>query len=82
MTNLCKNGGTCENKDNSHVCNCAKGFQGSYCESEINECLSAPCQNGATCTDLVGRYSCQCAKGFQVIFFLFRGKDMFVTDIN
>lgn len=61
---LCNNG-SCEDIGNSHRCHCMDGYSGSYCQTEINECDSAPCQNGATCRDLVGSYSCQCAKGFQ-----------------
>lgn len=61
---LCNNG-TCEDIGNSHRCHCLDGYMGSYCNTEINECDSAPCQNGAQCKDLIGSYQCQCAKGFQ-----------------
>ena len=64
---LCKNGGVCKDiGTNSHRCDCAPGYDGSYCETEIDECASAPCKNGATCYDYVGRYSCKCPDGFQV----------------
>lgn len=62
---LCQNGGICENIGNSHRCICAKGYEGSYCQNDINECSSQPCQNGATCNDLVGAYSCDCTPGFE-----------------
>ncbi|XP_023215803.1 neurogenic locus Notch protein-like [Centruroides sculpturatus] len=62
---LCKNEGTCENIGNSHHCICADGYEGSYCQNEINECISQPCQNGARCNDLIGQYTCDCLPGFQ-----------------
>lgn len=63
---LCMHGGLCKDISNSHRCVCATGYDGSYCETEINECASAPCKNGATCHDHIGRYNCDCPMGFQV----------------
>lgn len=40
---------------------------GINCETEMDECESAPCQNGATCHDLVAMYSCECPPGFEGI---------------
>lgn len=39
-------------------------FSGAKCESDINECDSAPCQNGGLCRDGVGGFQCQCKPGF------------------
>jgi len=40
-------------------------FTGSNCQTEINECDSAPCQNGATCqVNGLGRYRCHCPYGY------------------
>lgn len=39
-------------------------YSGAKCESDINECDSAPCQNGGVCRDRVGGFQCQCKPGF------------------
>jgi len=46
------------------LCNCPPGYSGASCQTQIDECASAPCQNGATCSDLVNGYSCLCASGW------------------
>ena len=42
----------------------AAGFEGSECQTDINECLSNPCQNNGDCTDGVNGYQCGCVDGF------------------
>ena len=46
----CKNNGRCipqnPRGEGSYLCNCASGFTGRYCETEINECQSYPCLRG------------------------------------
>ena len=37
---------------------------GPLCETELDECSSAPCQNNATCSDLIAGYVCACPPGF------------------
>ncbi len=66
VSNLCEHGGVCRDVGNSHRCDCALGYDGSYCGTQIDECASAPCRNGATCVDHIGRYTCICLNGFQV----------------
>jgi Calcium-binding EGF domain/EGF-like domain len=63
---VCQNGGVCKDVGNSHRCQCRPGYEGSHCETDIDECASRPCRNGATCNNLIGRYSCDCAPGYQV----------------
>jgi len=59
----CFNNATCESSD-TFECVCVNGYEGPYCESEINECLSDPCQNGGTCIDLFDAYLCECTEFF------------------
>lgn len=61
----CHNGGECiEGKGLDFRCACAQGWQGVYCDSEINECESSPCQNGAVCIDKLASYACACSMGY------------------
>ena len=47
----CQNGATCTNDSRGgYTCSCAPGYEGTNCQSEINECLPNPCQNQGTCT--------------------------------
>ena len=49
---------------NSFFCSCARGFSGSVCSANINECASTPCQNGGTCVDQTNSFFCTCAAGY------------------
>ena len=69
---ICSNGGTCRDVGASHRCECRLGFDGSYCDQDVDECRSQPCRNGARCVDLIGRYHCDCPLGFQVPISCFR----------
>ncbi|XP_065937107.1 fibropellin-1 [Magallana gigas] len=65
----CKNGGRCLKYTNLMQntyytkCFCPPGFNGNYCENNINECQSSPCVHG-NCTDDVNMYTCDCQPGF------------------
>ncbi|KAK2120708.1 hypothetical protein P7K49_002094 [Saguinus oedipus] len=63
----CHNGGSCTDGVNTAYCECLPGFQGTFCEEDINECASDPCRNGANCTDCVDSYTCTCPAGFSGI---------------
>jgi hypothetical protein len=61
-TCLCQNGGTCTN-GLVDQCDCAPGWTGDLCETNIDECLSASnrtsvCANDATCIDGVNAFQC------------------------
>lgn len=66
-TDPCHNGGSCTDGINMAFCDCLPGFQGAFCEEDINECASNPCRNGANCTDCVDSYTCTCPAGFNGI---------------
>lgn len=40
----------------SYECVCHPGWEGEFCQQEIDECSSRPCKNGATCADLLNGY--------------------------
>ena len=44
-------------------CACSDGYEGSLCETDIDECASQPCKNG-TCVDGVNSFVCNCHPGF------------------
>ena len=52
-------------------CFCARGWSGSKCHHDMNECESKPCMNGATCVDSntnpelgVDTFKCLCLNGW------------------
>ncbi|KAM6169803.1 protein crumbs homolog 2 [Rhynchocyon petersi] len=66
-TQPCHHGALCvpQGPDpNGFRCYCVPGFQGPYCELDINECASRPCHHGATCRNLADHYECHCPLGY------------------
>ena len=63
--NQCLNGAQCVDGVNAFTCECAAGFSGQNCETNIDECASNQCLNGAQCVDGVNDYSCTCQPGFE-----------------
>uniref|UniRef100_A0A3P8T5X3 Crumbs cell polarity complex component 2b n=1 Tax=Amphiprion percula TaxID=161767 RepID=A0A3P8T5X3_AMPPE len=59
----CLNQGVCQDQFNEFNCSCSPGWEGELCETEINECSSAPCVYG-TCKDLLADYRCDCEPGY------------------
>ncbi|XP_067661789.1 protein crumbs-like isoform X2 [Haliotis asinina] len=59
----CKNGGTCINGERSFSCDCAPGFSGDHCETNINECIPNPCLYNGTCEDGINSFNCTCIPG-------------------
>eukprot|EP00794_Sanderia_malayensis_P020175 gene20175-22150_t len=58
----CMNGGKCVAPDQ---CDCPKGFQGPYCNEDVNECRDRTlnkCQH--YCVNTQGSFHCRCRDGF------------------
>ncbi|XP_052242167.1 mucin-like protein isoform X1 [Dreissena polymorpha] len=51
----------CVNLQGGYICICNKGWNGTKCDNDINECLEPhPCGEHAHCTNLFGSYNCSC----------------------
>lgn len=60
----CLNGGHCLDGDDTYSCECTDtGYEGRFCEVEIDECASNPCQRG-TCVDHILSFDCVCPQGY------------------
>ncbi len=65
-SNPCWSPGTafCTSLQTSFQCTCKPGYSGVLCQTEINECASAPCLNGGTCVDSINRWNCTCTSAW------------------
>ncbi|KAK3602544.1 hypothetical protein CHS0354_003796 [Potamilus streckersoni] len=52
--------GNCVDSLNTFHCTCNKGYTGSLCEVNTDDCVANVCLNGSTCLDGVDSYSCLC----------------------
>uniref|UniRef100_A0A8C8YJ51 Delta-like protein n=1 Tax=Prolemur simus TaxID=1328070 RepID=A0A8C8YJ51_PROSS len=65
-SNVCGPHGKCKSQSGGKfTCDCNKGFTGTYCHENINDCESSPCRNGGTCIDGVNSYKCICSDGWE-----------------
>ncbi|CAL1526834.1 unnamed protein product [Lymnaea stagnalis] len=65
LPNPCKQGGTCVEGPTAPLCDCAPGFQGLYCDKQMDPCESFPCQHGGICHNQVGgAHFCNCTAEF------------------
>ena len=55
--------GKCINYFGGFTCECDKGYEGLYCDTNIDDCADSPCHNGGTCIDTVGSFFCSCTEG-------------------
>lgn len=60
----CLNGGKCTAPN---VCSCRRGYKGSSCETDVNECSENlhQCHKNSNCINMPGWYYCECHRGFQ-----------------
>ena len=56
----CQNGATCGPDGDDYTCECADGFSGPKCETNIDDCANSPCENGGACVDRVAGFVCVC----------------------
>ncbi|XP_051890451.1 coagulation factor X-like isoform X2 [Pristis pectinata] len=57
----CLNNGICRTTYSGSYCKCPGGFNGTFCETDINECdLMDPCPPGTTCVDGINKFTCIC----------------------
>ncbi|CAB0020779.1 unnamed protein product [Nesidiocoris tenuis] len=47
-----------------YTCYCIDGYTGGNCQTNWDECWSAPCLNGGTCSDGIAYFNCTCPEGF------------------
>jgi hypothetical protein len=61
------NGSLCQDGVNSFTCNCdGTGFDGTFCQSPVDDCQNHACLNGGACVDQHKSYLCDCtATGFE-----------------
>ena len=59
----CEYGGTCVDIWNAYDCDCVPGYNGTFCEINIDECVGHLCVYGE-CLDAVNMYTCQCNPGY------------------
>ena len=65
VPNICQNGATCANTFGSFECLCVNGYDGDFCENNIDDCGNTErCLNGGTCVDYVGSFRCECPPAY------------------
>ncbi|XP_039254307.2 protein jagged-1b-like [Styela clava] len=63
---ICGSHGNCVSlHGNKYKCDCDRGFDGQYCQRNIDDCTHNSCQNGGTCVDDVNGFFCMCRDGWE-----------------
>lgn len=61
----CLNGGVCRDKINGYDCDCENtGFEGNFCQHNINDCTPDSCLHNSTCVDGIKGFTCSCHLGY------------------
>ncbi|XP_041369905.1 sushi, von Willebrand factor type A, EGF and pentraxin domain-containing protein 1-like [Gigantopelta aegis] len=56
--------GNCTDGLHSFDCECYHGYEGTRCETNIDDCLENVCEHNGTCVDQAGGFSCNCTDLF------------------
>ncbi|XP_075690738.1 epidermal growth factor-like protein 7 isoform X2 [Rhinoderma darwinii] len=59
----CRNGGTCVSYNR---CQCAEGWSGSHCQTDVDECEAGRHQCSQSCINTSGSFNCGCFEGFSL----------------
>lgn len=64
--NPCVTGAKCQEADEvgSFHCECPRGYQGSQCAEDVDECAAHICEHDGLCHNLPGKFQCFCRPGF------------------
>ncbi|XP_062922480.1 vitamin K-dependent protein Z-like [Mobula hypostoma] len=61
ISTTCQNNGTCQNTFTGVQCKCLGGYNGTFCETDINECdLTPACPSRTICIDGINKFTCIC----------------------
>ena len=60
-TQTCQNNGICTRPE---ICSCTPYWEGTSCDTDINECQNSPCSH--ECTNLIPGFECACKIGYRV----------------
>ena len=60
-TQTCQNNGICTRPG---ICSCTPSWEGTSCETDVNECQNSPCSH--QCTNLIPGFECTCRLGYRV----------------
>lgn len=89
VTPLCSGEGThiCVQTWNAKQCVCKKGYTGSFCEIDVDECLAnengeEPCGENQVCVNKIGSFKCQCENGYESVSGLDTDESLTCVDID
>uniref|UniRef100_A0AAY5EGM2 Sushi, nidogen and EGF-like domain-containing protein 1 n=1 Tax=Electrophorus electricus TaxID=8005 RepID=A0AAY5EGM2_ELEEL len=64
LSQPCLNGGTCQDRVASFLCECGSGFAGQRCQTVQTGCGTKPCLNGGVCRGYRWSHLCVCKEGY------------------
>lgn len=60
----CTNGATCHSRSSEYYCQCPSGYNGTNCETDIDECVDPKLCGNGICVNYPGSFRCYCEPGF------------------